>query len=121
MISSLSNETSRTSVQETHYATAVSKEEIIVDDDTPANISKVSSSESGVSPSFTTPFQQSSTSLTDPAITDRKFTTENQNQPIPSIEKKLNAKPDGEAVNKTEKINIDGTKTVKRENSKGWF
>ena len=121
MISGITNVAGcRTTVQETDYATtatAVSKEEIIVTDATPANISKPPSSESGVSASFTVPVQQSSS---DSLTTDRKLATQSQNPSAP-IGKKENPKPDDGPVNPTEKPNADGVKTVKRENSKGWF
>lgn len=137
MLSDITNVASSraTAVQEADYATTVSKKEIVATGDTPAagieaSISKCSksssSSQSGVLSSSTAPntFQQSSDSpSTDAAVAaDRKLPIPSQNPPVAPIGKKPAPKPDDGPANPTEKpTNADGVKTVKRENSKGWF
>lgn len=120
MTSGTKNETSRIAVQDTHNPITALKEEIPFPNDVPANTSKASFSESGATP-IATPIHQSLTPLSDPTTIDRKFTTDSQNQSVPCIGVHKPEKPEGEAILTTEKIKSDCIKTVKRENSKGWF
>lgn len=111
---------SPTTVQEMSYATPVSNAETTLrTGDTPPSISNIGSSSKSVP--ITLSKQQSPVVMPDPAVTDRKLAIQSQNPPLLCIGMQLQSMEKNVLPTTVEKKSADDGKTVKRENSKGWF